>query len=107
MRLTKINLFFSIMIICLFAGSTFAQSDEYYYETEIKYSDKLKAGMEFTWEISKYTIDISSENLGLDQATTVTSTTVYTSYETTTWDDSTTTHSEENDYPEFPDISLH
>lgn len=126
MRLAKINLLFSVMIICLFAGSTFAQSDDYYYETEIKYSDKLKAGMEFTWEISKYNIQIPSEKLGLDQATTTvtsttavtsyvtttppteSSTTVYTSYETTTvtttWDDSTTTYSEENYYPEFPDI---
>ncbi|MCE7737562.1 MAG: hypothetical protein GPJ54_21915 [Candidatus Heimdallarchaeota archaeon] len=125
MRLAKINIFFAVMIICLFAGSTFAQSDDYYYESEIKYSDKLKAGMEFTWEISKYSVEIPSDKLGLDQAATTvtstvdettyvtttappeTSTTVYTSYETTTWDDSTTTtYTEDISYPNFPDIAV-
>lgn len=107
MRLTTLHLVYTVLFISLLAGSAIAQ-DDYYYNSDIRYSDQLVAGMEFTWEISKYNIETPSVPLGLAQASTSTVTTTQTTFATSTTAVETITvsetYSEEQVYPDFPDI---
>lgn len=54
------------MLLTLIINGAKAQSDEYYNQPQYRYSDKLVTGLEFTWEISKYNININSDAINTE-----------------------------------------
>lgn len=108
-KLVTIFLMFNLMV----SG---ASGQEYVDNDEIYYSDKLKAGMEFTWEIVRFNFDFnySVDALELDQTSTTvpTATTTVSDGTTTVYstvsDETTTVYvtetTEYDEGPDFPDI---
>lgn len=105
-----------VTMIALNLLLTGASGQEYIDSDELYYSDKLKAGMEFTWEIVRFNFNFNytDESLELDQASTTVppatsivldeTTTVYStvSDETTTvYVTETTEYDEGSDFPEI------
>jgi hypothetical protein len=101
------------LLITGVSGQDYVDSDEIYF------SDELKAGMEFTWEITRFNFEFNvteNDGLGLDQSTTTTvvessssvdeTSTVTiseTTTETTSYDETSVTVTEDPG-PIFPDI---
>ncbi len=111
MRFKKTRLLLSFLIIGLLITNVRAQDDYYNQISTIRYSDNLVAGMEFTWEISKYNIDINdtfaSQTGSYEYTETYTAVyeTTISGAVTTITETQTITYTEENSSPELPEIA--
>lgn len=108
------KIFISLLMISFLINPVKAQ-DYSYDDPALKFSDRLKEGMEFTWQFKKYSVDFNESNINFDQITsTVYATTSVYPSETTAYSDEyttpveTTTVTEEVyiEVPEFPEVPV-